>query len=84
MKVLMIEDNNADVAGIVDYCSEQGWEQETKRFDEGLKYIEEYDLRRPYTNFQKHLCEFHGLDLTLNKHIVLIQKDFRHLLNNNT
>ena len=43
MKVLMIEDNNADVVGIIDYCSEQGWEQETRRFDEGLKYIEEYD-----------------------------------------
>ncbi len=43
MKVLMIEDNSADVAGIIDYCSEQGWEQEVKKFDEGLKYIEEFD-----------------------------------------
>lgn len=43
MKVLMIEDNVEDIEGIIDYCKEQRWEQETKSFDEGLRYIEEYD-----------------------------------------
>lgn len=41
MKVLMIEDNVDDIAGIIDFCAEQGWEQENKSFDEGLEYIEE-------------------------------------------
>ena len=43
MKVLMIEDNVEDIEGIIDYCKELRWEQETKSFDEGLRYIEEYD-----------------------------------------
>ena len=43
MKVLMIEDNTDDIAGIIDYCMEQGWEQENKSFEEGLAYIEEYN-----------------------------------------
>lgn len=43
MKVLMIEDNPADIAGIIDYCKEQGWEQQNKSFDEGFSYIEDYD-----------------------------------------
>lgn len=43
MKVLMIEDNTDDIAGIIDYCAEQGWEQENKSFEKGLAYIEEYN-----------------------------------------
>ena len=43
MKVLMIEDNADDIVGIIDYCSEQGWEQEVKNFDECFQYIEECD-----------------------------------------
>ena len=43
MKVLMIEDNTDDIAGIIDYCAEQGWEQENKPFEKGLAYIEEYN-----------------------------------------
>mgnify|MGYP004533363029 CR=1 FL=1 len=43
MKVLMIEDNTDDIAGIIDYCIENGWEQENKSFEEGLDYIEKYN-----------------------------------------
>lgn len=43
MKVLMIEDNPADIAGIIDYCKDQGWEYQNNSFDENLHYIEDYD-----------------------------------------
>ena len=39
MKVLMIEDNTDDIAGIIDYCAEQGWEQENKSFEKGFIII---------------------------------------------
>lgn len=43
MKVLMIEDNHADIAGIIDYCDEKNWECDVKSFDDGLSFIKEND-----------------------------------------
>ena len=39
----MIEDNHADIAGIIDYCDEKNWECDVKSFDDGLSFIKEND-----------------------------------------
>ena len=43
MKILLIEDQESDIQGIIDYCEEKEYLYEHKKFDEGISYIEQYD-----------------------------------------
>lgn len=43
MKVLVIDDIEASIKGVIDYCREKNWEIELSDFNDAYKYILEFD-----------------------------------------